>query len=626
MPIHTFHRLITVLLLFVVVLGGAGASHAAPGKSGLPPKPAPRITTQNLETFFDDLLEEQLQREHIVGAAAAVVQGGETVFAKGYGYADLENRVPVRADGTLFFIGSDGKLFTWTAVMQLAEQGLLDLHADVNTYLDFEIPPAFGGPVTLHHLMTHTAGFEENLNALMAASPEDVPPLREFLVQQMPARVYPPGEVMAYSNYGTALAGYVVERVSGLPFEQYLAAHLLKPLGMARSAAGHDLPPELAAGLSWGYQYRDGDYQGVPFEWAAAVPAAPIRATAVDLGRFMAAHLDGGCTAEGCLLRPETLAEMHRRQFTHHPELDGMAYGFLETTVNGRRVLWHLGESARFITLLALVPEEDLGLLVAYNTPPANGRLPLFRFMDTFFPVERDPLPEAPLPGWEQRAARFNGVYVPARSAHTSAHVLIRLFQTVPVTIRAGALAFGGWDFVETGPGFFQQVGGDRQVAFEQSSDGRTWLYMGQLAYFQIPWHETPGFYTLFLGFGLLVFLLAWLGWPVWSWRSARRNLPKPGAGALWLAAGLGLFLLVLLGWLAAALLGYAGTLVFPQTAIDTIGLLAWLAVPWALGVLALTARAWLRKQWTAAWRLSYSLAALAAFAWLWLFWTNHLL
>ena len=151
-----------------------------------------------------------MANEHLVSATAAVVQGDALLFAQGYGYADLEAARPVEADRTLFYIGSDGKLFTWTAIMQLVEQGELDLHADVNAYLDFEIPESFAEPITVHHLMTHTAGFEEQLEALFVADETHVLPLREFLVRTMPQRVYPPGTIFAYSNYGTALAGYII--------------------------------------------------------------------------------------------------------------------------------------------------------------------------------------------------------------------------------------------------------------------------------------------------------------------------------------------------------------------------------------------------------------------------------
>jgi CubicO group peptidase (beta-lactamase class C family) len=222
---------------------------------------------QEVEDFFDELISKQLREEHVVGATVAVVKDGELVLAEGYGYADREERTPVVADETLVYPGSTGKLFTWTAVMQLAEEGKLDLDADINTYLDFEIPDTYPEPITLSHLMTHTSGFEEQFAAQLAEDQQDVLPLGEFLVRYMPERVYPPGEYSAYSNYGTALAGYIVQRVSGEPYERYVTDHILRPLGMEHSAASQPLPDRLATDMSKGYHYRDGVYDAKDFEW-----------------------------------------------------------------------------------------------------------------------------------------------------------------------------------------------------------------------------------------------------------------------------------------------------------------------------------------------------------------------
>ena len=114
-----------------------------------------------LEAFLDELLAKDMEEYHIAGAAVSVVKDGKLFFAKGYGYADLEKGIPVDPEQTIFRIGSIGKMFTWTAVMQLVEQGKLDLDADVNTYLDFRIPDTYPQPITLKHLMTHTSGFED---------------------------------------------------------------------------------------------------------------------------------------------------------------------------------------------------------------------------------------------------------------------------------------------------------------------------------------------------------------------------------------------------------------------------------------------------------------------------------
>src|SRR5262245_56680840 len=170
----------------------------------------PKLTAADVATFFDTLIPLHLRRDDIPGAVVAIVKDGQTLFAKGYGYADVAAKRPVSVDATLFRIASISKLFAWTAVMQLVEQGKLDLDRDVNEYLDFRIPATYPQPITLRHLMTHTAGFQEVMlyNGL---PPSQLPPLKEFLIARMPLRIFPPGETPAYSNYGCTLAGYIVQ-------------------------------------------------------------------------------------------------------------------------------------------------------------------------------------------------------------------------------------------------------------------------------------------------------------------------------------------------------------------------------------------------------------------------------
>src|SRR5215211_6632351 len=267
----------TIMLTQVILLSTSGSAtgqedRVAPGRN-VPTSPSQQqgpTDPAELEAFLDKLLGKEMERHHIAGAAVSVVKDGKLFFAKGYGYADLENGIPVDPERTIFRIGSVGKLFTWTAVMQLAEQGKLDLDADINTYLDFRIPDTYPQPITLKHLMTHTAGFEDRYYERLAKDPNDLLPPREWLISHMPARVRPPGDIAAYSSYGTALAGYIVARVSGKPYDQYVQEHILNPLGMvhttARSytTARSSMSPDIRAHTSVGYVYKDGAFQEFP--------------------------------------------------------------------------------------------------------------------------------------------------------------------------------------------------------------------------------------------------------------------------------------------------------------------------------------------------------------------------
>src|SRR5882724_1137165 len=167
-------------------------------------------------------------------------------MTKGYGFADAKEKKPVDPDSTIFRMASISKLFPWVSVMQLVEQSKLDLDADANKYLDFQIAPAFGKPVTLRNLMTHTAGFEEEIRDILLIDPKKATPLREFLIENQPRRMFPPGEVPAYSNYGVGLGGYIVQHASGQMFEDYVAEHIFQPLAMAHSSFCQPLAENLA--------------------------------------------------------------------------------------------------------------------------------------------------------------------------------------------------------------------------------------------------------------------------------------------------------------------------------------------------------------------------------------------
>ena len=172
------------------------------------------MTAADVNAWLDGFMPNVLATGDMAGAVVVVVKDGQVLTQRGFGFADVARRRPVDPERTLFRPGSISKLFTWTAVMQLVEQGRLNLDADVNRYLDFEIPPRDGQPITLRNIMTHTAGFEEQVKTLIGYDREHAPPYDELLKRWIPSRVYAPGTTPAYSNYATALAGYIVQRVS----------------------------------------------------------------------------------------------------------------------------------------------------------------------------------------------------------------------------------------------------------------------------------------------------------------------------------------------------------------------------------------------------------------------------
>jgi CubicO group peptidase (beta-lactamase class C family) len=315
------------------------------------------LTATDVETFLDGIVPLQLDREDVAGATIAVVKDGKRLFAKGYGYADVKNKKLVAAE-TLFRPGSISKLFTWTAVMQLVEQGKLDLGKDVNEYLDFKIPEAFGQPISLKNILTHTAGFEEQLKDLFTADRHN-PNLGNFLKTHIPKRIFAPGTTPAYSNYAAMLAGYVVERVSGQPFNDYIHQNIFKPLGMTHSTFAQPLPPELVPLMSNGYVLASDTPK--EFETLGPFPAGSLSSSAADMSKFMLAHLQEGRLDAAQILKPETTRLMHSRAFGLDPAANAMAYGFYEQSRNGQRIIGHGGDTIYFHSeSLALLGEATV--------------------------------------------------------------------------------------------------------------------------------------------------------------------------------------------------------------------------------------------------------------------------
>jgi CubicO group peptidase (beta-lactamase class C family) len=394
-------RILLSYVLLFVWLGHLSLTAQAPQATPAPPSPQVPVagessvtepphtmTADDVHAFLDGFVPMQLERENIAGAVVLVVKDGAILFAKGYGYSDVDKKAPVTVDATLFRPGSISKLFTWTAVMQLVEQGKLDLDKDVNEYLDFKIPAKFGKPITLRNLMTHTPGFEEQIKDLITDEAAPTATLKQHLVNHIPERIFPPGTTPAYSNYGASLAGYIVERVSGKPFNDYVTENIFKPLGMTRSTFAQPLPADLKPLMSTGY--NEGSGKAKSFEIIEEAPAGALAATAADLSRFMIAHLQNGKYENAQILRSETSIQMHSRQLGLSPALNGMCLGFYEESRNGHRIIGHGGDTVYFHSDMHLMVDNNVGFYVSYNSAgkgDISPRTALWQhFLDRYFP------------------------------------------------------------------------------------------------------------------------------------------------------------------------------------------------------------------------------------------------
>src|SRR6187549_38099 len=350
------------------------------------------LTKADVDVWLEGYLPYALRTADIPGVVITVVKDGQLLTARGFGYADVEKKTLVDPERTLFRPGSVSKLITWTAVMQLVEQGKLDLDKDVNTYLDFKIPDYDGKPITLRQIMTHTAGFEEAIKGLIFSDPAHLQSLGDYLKRWTPKRVFAPGTTPAYSNWATALTGYMIERVSGESFDDYCDKHIFAPLGMTHSTMRQPLPAALAGQMASGY--KPGKDAG-KFEIIGPAPAGSLSSTGTDMAKFMIANLDHG---KG-LLSPETAAMMHDSPLDKIdpasllPPLNRMELGYFETNINGREVIGHLGDTEFFHTSLHLLMKEGVGVYFSFNSGGREGQVQTLRwslfqeFADRYFPA-----------------------------------------------------------------------------------------------------------------------------------------------------------------------------------------------------------------------------------------------
>jgi len=497
---------------------------APPAVPASSPGSAHELTAADVESFLDGILPLQLKSGDIAGATVAVVKDGKLLFAKGYGYADVKNKKPVSAQDTLFRPGSVSKLFTWTAVMQLFEQGKLDLDRDVNEYLDYKIPDAFDKPITLKNIMTHTPGFEEQIKNLIITD-NSKPNLGQYVKTYIPGRIYPPGTVPAYSNYATAVAGYIVERVSGRPFDEYVNENIFKPLKMERSTFTQPLPSGLAELMSNGYRRGSDDAQ--PFEVVTAYPAGSLSSPATDMAQFMIAHLQNGKLGDAQILKPETARLMHSRLFALDDAANAMCYGFYEESRNGQRIIGHGGDTVFFHSDLHLLLDQNVGFFVSYNSAgrgDSPGRVTLWEaFLDRYYPYTA---PAATSSTAKEDATAAAGSYILSRRAETSflkAAFLVNQFSvsaeedgditTPQLTSPNGKPK--RWQAI--GPMTFRERDGQDKLIFKPDQSGRMQMvlpypfFLGQ----RVGVSQNSKVLLAVLGISLALMLLTLILWPV---------------------------------------------------------------------------------------------------------------
>lgn len=512
----------------------------------------PEISQAEFELFLDELIAPALDKSVLSTVSVALVFDGKLVVSRGYGFADQATEQKLDPTQHLIRPGSVSKLLTWTAVMQLTEQGLIDLDADINNYLDFSIPEHPSGPVTMRHLMTHRAGFEDVLRDLMLTSPEQLIKNEVWLKRWVPERVFAVGAVPAYSNYAAALAGYIVERVSNMPFEQYVEQHIFQIAGMKNSSFRQPLPAHLANQVA--QIYNKSGTELVPYDYISPLPAGSLSATAQDMGLFMVAFLatDGrgqkGVSAP--LLTTKTREQMLSYSADHVEGMDTMALGFVRSDEQGLQMWQHSGNTRSYHSHLMLIPEYGAGLFVSIGSAAGRSQAYELRqtlnsaFIKRFLPTKTsDAVPHSDSAGAKKRAGEVTGYYQNSRTSFSTLLAVLQPLYRLKVTAtETGDLILAGynkadntpWLWREVQPYLWQQVDGQDRLSAVVKPAQPVMLNIGALAAVQ-SWNKVNPFANAAVLIpawcgALVILLLAVLKLPYLWFRYKKRWLQQAGA------------------------------------------------------------------------------------------------
>jgi CubicO group peptidase (beta-lactamase class C family) len=506
-----------------------------PNAAVLPAAPAPAtsassegthdLSKADVDAWLDGYMPYALRAGDIPGAVVVVVKDGQPLTMRGFGYSDLKAQKPVDPNLTLFRPGSVSKLFTWTAVMQLVQAGKLNLDADVNTYLDFKIPPRDGKPVTLRNIMTHTAGFAETAKYLIDFGEKKPKPLGQILSRWVPDRIYAPGEMPAYSNYAASVAGYIVERVSGEPFDTYVQRHIFDPSGMTHSTFDQPLPPTLRPLISKAYKSESDEPQ--PYEVIGMAPAGALASSGADMGRFMIAHLNHS------LIDPATAQLMYGSANKPFPDLPAMALGFYHEDRNGLNIVGHGGDTVFFHSDLHLFLDKNVGLYISMNSIGKNGAAHALReellqqFTDRYFPAPAQNLPTASTA--KAHGEALSGHYVSSRAGGFNWFRMLTLISETKVAVdKDGILVASSITDLSGSPRKWREVkpwvwkevnGADYLQAIPDGHGGIKMFsitpYAPIIEFLPAPASLNAGWILPVAGLALLIIVIAALAWPI---------------------------------------------------------------------------------------------------------------
>jgi CubicO group peptidase (beta-lactamase class C family) len=615
-----------VWLIFLLILLFAASSEVPSSEAATAPQNSPETVT----TIVDAFVVEKMAASHAPGLVITIVYQGEVVLSRGYGVANIETNRPMTAQTNLR-AGSLSKPVTSAGVLQLAANGQIALDAPVSDYLtELPLEDEYGAAGTVAQFLTLQGGYANTVMQTHSPTVEEWQRLADYLQDNLPPRVLPPGKVHSYNSWEHALLGQAMAEVTGQPFDQAMADTLFQPLGMAQTTFTQPMPESIAANLATGYAFIDGEYEEVPLDYVNLSPGIALVTTGEDMGRFMMALLNDGELDGKPVLAPSTVAGMLNRQVAVHPRSRGRTYGFSEVTLGNRQVLYQDGNGIGHGNRMILAPEYKLGIFLSTNHRPlANdaSSTPAYMFMkdlstvllEQYLPaVNRDGSPLSPLPNAAARAPRYTGHYRLAGTPQEDFFKLGALLDNVNVSDNGdGTITIGSKQYVEvepllfqskTDPGFF--------VVFVEDDGGEiVWLTFGGTGSYQkVRWYETPTFQLIMAAIMLLGFLSFMIIMPF----SHYRHWP------VWLMSLIGLAFLAGL----ATMMMQADLILFFKTIPLATKLL--FLLPWLSGALALTyplalTCLWRMRPAARVWLLyGLNMAAAAAFIWFVNYWNLY--
>ena len=491
------------------------------------------LEESNFTSFWDGRIQPELDNKNIAGVTVTMIQGGDIVFQKGYGYADLVNNIKMDGEKTMFRVASISKLFTWVAMMQLYEEGKLSLDDEITKYLpDLQIPNHYPQKITIKHLMSHAAGFEDEFASLLQNTPSSMRPLVEVLKKEMPSQVRPPATYSSYSNHGTGMAAHIVENITKMNFYDYVEQEILTPLGMNHSTFRQPIPQHLTIHNSKGYKKVGDNLEEQTFEFVPLYPVGGASISGGDMAKFMQMFLNHGRLGNTIIMDSTISQLMTTPSHQHHPLVNPMRHGLMDMSQNGLLIYGHGGDLFYHHSTLALIPEQEMGVFISINTNvsfPGLHNL-LFRdFIDTFFPEKVEPLSPSSL----ATLAPFKGSYAINRYSHDD-------------IFKLGKLAMGHIEIATTTDGFLKTSLGDEVykwaqqdelvfrhtessevLVFEKDNNGKiTHALIGgmcTMALDKLEGVDTPLFHLAILGISLLTCILT-LGYCFFTSFSKRKG------------------------------------------------------------------------------------------------------